>query len=231
MGGAWVFPGGAVDEGDGSSVARDAVASSDAALVAWTAAAVRELVEETGIWLLDRGTVAAPERPMGVEIFAAAIESGRRFATDDLRYFANWITPELLPVRFDTRFFGAVVASGVDPFVDGAELVDAQWIRPQDALRRGREGAWSVAFPTRRTLAYLGEFATTREFDERVGTLVPIAPVEPRIVVADEAIEILMPGDPGFEAAAPDRMTPSQRAAVERFIKAGVSEVTDVGPA
>jgi 8-oxo-dGTP pyrophosphatase MutT (NUDIX family) len=231
MGGAWVFPGGVVDGCDDGALAHEAVASVDAALLPWRAAAVRELVEETGVWLLERGVVATPDRPTGAQIFARAIEQGDRFAGDSLRYFANWITPALLPVRFDTRFFAAVVPSGVTPAVDGDELVDAEWIGPGDALERGRDGTWLVAFPTRRTLADLSQFASTRTLENHVEALDAIRPVEPRIVASDAAIEILMPGDPGFAAAAPDRCSPSDRAAIESLIEAAGSTVHQVGSA
>lgn len=229
MGGAWVFPGGVVDDCDDGALAHEAVVSVDAALLRWRAAAVRELVEETGVWLLERSVAATPVRPVGAQIFARAIELGDRFAGNSLRYFANWITPALLPVRFDTRFFAAVVPSGVAPAVDGDELVDAEWIGPGDALGRGRDGRWLVAFPTRRTLADLSQFASTRAFKDHVETLDAIRPVEPRIVASNTAIEILMPGDPGFAAAAPDRFSRSDRAAIESVIEAAGSTVPEVG--
>lgn len=229
MGGTWVFPGGVVDDGDDGALAHEAVASVDAALLPWRAAAVRELVEETGVWLLERGVVATPDRPVGAQIFARAIERGGRFAGDSLRYFANWVTPALLPVRFDTRFLAAVVPSRVAPAVDGYELVDAEWIGPGDALGRGRDGTWLIAFPTRRLLADLSKFASTRAFEDHVDTLDAIRPVEPRIVASDAALEILMPGDAGFAAAAPDRCSPSDRAIIESLIEAAGSTVPEVG--
>jgi 8-oxo-dGTP pyrophosphatase MutT (NUDIX family) len=231
MGGVWVFPGGVVDDSDAGALAVEAVASADSALRPWRAAAVRELVEETGIWLLSRGVAATPDRPHGAQIFASVIESGERFAGDALRYFANWITPALLPFRFDTRFFAAGVPAGVDAAIDGGELVDAEWIRPAEALQRGRDGTWVVAFPTRITLARLVEYASWRAFDDHAEALGTISPVEPRIVAAAATIEIMMPGDPGFEAAAPDRMSPSERAAVARIVDAEGRPVPEVGPA
>lgn len=231
MGGAWAFPGGGVDEGDHSDLAGQAIASADPALHPWRAAAVRELVEETGIWLLERGAVVTPDRPDGIRIFTSVIERGDRFAGDSLRCFANWITPALLPIRFDTRFFAAVVPLGIEPAVDGAELVDAEWIRPTDALERARDRTWSIAFPTRRTLAGLATFVSTTAFEAHVEMLGTPGAVEPRIAASGATIEILMPTDSGYDDAAPDRLTPAERDAIERVIDTERSAVPEIGSA
>src|SRR5215210_6678445 len=90
MGGAWVFPGGALQEED-----------SDHA-----AAAARELEEEAGIRLPDR---------------AATVP------------FSRWITPAQVKIRFDTWFFAAEAPEGAEVQIDDGEVVDARWLRPQDA--------------------------------------------------------------------------------------------------
>ena len=41
-------------------------------------------------------------------------------ATDQLGYFAHWITPEEQPLRFDTRFFVAMAPLGQEPDVSYA---------------------------------------------------------------------------------------------------------------
>ncbi|MEA3501680.1 MAG: NUDIX hydrolase, partial [Actinomycetota bacterium] len=76
MGGAWVFPGGAVDEGDGTGSSSGGVVSSDPDLLRWRAAALRELVEETGFWLLESGTAITTDRPSGRDVFSSVIERG-----------------------------------------------------------------------------------------------------------------------------------------------------------
>ena len=98
MGGAWVFPGGAVHSDD-----------SDHA-----AAAVRELAEEAGVEL------AADNPIVG---------------------WSRWITPAEVVVRFDTWFFVAEAPPGAEATVDGAECVDARWLRPAAALESHERGA------------------------------------------------------------------------------------------
>ena len=158
MGGAWVFPGGAVDPVDESDAARAAVSCTSPGMLPWVAAAIRELLEETGIWLLGSGTIATSDRPSDAAAYADVAELGERFAGDTLAYFANWITPKPLPVRFDTRFFAVTVPPNLDPVVDRIELVDALWIRPPDALELAGAGEWDIAFPTRKILEFLGGF-------------------------------------------------------------------------
>ena len=212
MGGAWVFPGGAVDEDDGSDVARQGIVSSESDLARWRAAALRELVEETGFWLLEGGVTVTTDRPSGPKVFSSITDRGERFAGDALSYFANWITPEPLPIRFDTRFFAAVVPPDLDPFVDGNELVDALWLRPADVLDRADDGKWLVAFPTRKIVEFLGTFDSSGQLRSHIDGQSSIEPIQPRLSIANDSIEILMPDEPGFDEAAvgerdPEMMT------------------------
>lgn len=208
MGGAWVFPGGAVDEGDrGGSVGVGSV-RTDGVVDSWRAAALRELVEETGVWLLEGGAIVTEDRPFGGEVFSVVADRGERFSAESLWYFANWVTPAPLPIRFDTRFFAAVVSSGLDPSIDRNELVDALWIRPAEAIERAETGKWLVAFPTRKIVEFLGLFDSSEGLRVHVDAQPSIEPIQPRLSVGDGRIQILMPGDPGFESAALEERDP-----------------------
>ncbi|MFV9672955.1 MAG: NUDIX hydrolase, partial [Acidimicrobiia bacterium] len=178
MGGAWVFPGGAVDEDDAADSSSRSVVSNDTDLARWRAAALRELVEETGFWLWESGAEVTPDRPSGREVFASATERDERLAGNSLWYFAHWITPEPLPIRFDTRFFAAVIPPDLDPSIDGNELVDALWIRPDDVLERADAGTWLVAFPTRKIVEFLGSFESTDRLRRHIDTQPAIEPIQ-----------------------------------------------------
>ena len=221
MGGAWVFPGGAVDEDDRSDSSSRAVPSKDPDLAPWRAAAMRELVEETGIWLLESGTTVTVDRPSGGDIFSTAVGRGERFAGESLRYFANWITPAPLPIRFDTRFFAVVLPPGIDPSLDGDELVDALWVRPEDALERAGAGAWLVAFPTRKIVEFLGAFDSSDRLFRHVEGESSVEPIQPRLSVANGRIEILMPDDRGFEGAAVEERDPELMAKMMQIVADG----------
>ena len=159
MGGAWVFPGGAVDRAEGEG---------DGAL---RAAAVREVAEEAGI--------ALP----GPELLVP---------------FSRWITPAQVKIRFDTWFFLAPLPAGAEPVIDGAEIVDARWYSPADALRASTEGQLLLVFPTIKHLEQISAFATADELLEHAATR-EIRAVEPRVVVSGEQARVLLPGEPGYD--------------------------------
>ena len=160
MGGAWVFPGGAVDrnEGDGQGALR--------------AAGVRELEEEAGIRLDDPA---------------------------ELVPFSRWITPAQVKIRFDTWFYLAPAPPDAVPTPDGAEIVDARWLSPGDALEAYRAGDLFMVFPTIKHLEQLAAFTTAEELlDHARGR--EVHPVQPRVVMTGETARILLPGEPGYDA-------------------------------
>jgi 8-oxo-dGTP pyrophosphatase MutT (NUDIX family) len=194
MGGAWVFPGGALDDSDAGAE----IHGGDDDLTAWQAAALRELVEETGIWLTVDGTEVTAKRPVGAAVFDAA---AAMLDADALHYFAHWITPAPLPIRFDTKFFVAEAPRRIEALVDGKELVDSAWIDPADALERADSGDWLVAFPTRNTLEAFNGHESVAALIEVVSGSTEIPAIQPRIAVIGNEVRILLPTDPGFEAA------------------------------
>jgi 8-oxo-dGTP pyrophosphatase MutT (NUDIX family) len=154
MGGAWVFPGGAVHGGeDFADTAR------------------RELVEEAGIDLRDVETLVP---------------------------FSRWITPLEVKIRFDTVFFVAAAPPDAEPRVDGAECVDARWIRPADALAAGERDELMLVFPTIKHLEQLAEFASV---DDALATARSrqVEPVLPRIVIGEGGGSVLLPGEAGYD--------------------------------
>jgi len=155
--GVHVFPGGVVEEADfapevealcqgldfyqAHRIIKD-VSPPERAL-GFFVAAIREAFEESGI-LLAHGNGSQrsiDERQMmrlggyraevhaNSSIFVSRLgDEGLKLATDKLFYFAHWITPEVLPIRFDARFFVAAAPSGQEASPDGKETVEARWI-------------------------------------------------------------------------------------------------------
>ena len=203
MPGVWVFPGGAVDTEDENAPPSFGGnhPGSD-----WKVAALRELIEETGLWLTSVGSRSAP---LTEDAFGLVEASDFLLDPESLIYFSNWITPAVFPIRFDTRFFLAVADHDSEAQVDGDELIDLEWIEPLDALHREETGEWEIAFPTRRTLELLASEPTV---DALVGTMRAIdavPPVEPRLYVGDDEAQILMPDDAGFDEAGPSQDDPT----------------------
>ena len=161
MGGAWVFPGGAVDahEGEGDEAHR--------------ICAVRELDEEAGIAIDDQ---------------------------DALVPFSRWITPKVVKIRFDTWFFLSPVPADVEPQIDGGECVAWRWSTPQGALDAYAAGELQLVFPTIKHLEQLAAFPSAHALVEHARAR-RVEPVEPRVVLEGEVARVLLPGDPGYDAA------------------------------
>ncbi len=230
VGGAYVFPGGAVDEADrhadfericqGRS---DAAASEqlgiDSGGLAYWVAAIRECFEEAGVLL------AVPDGQEHVVSFAEdatnerftahrhAIDSGARrlvdvceeehlrLDVDRIHYFSHWITPEGPPRRYDTRFFVAAAPPEQYPLHDDRETIANLWVRPQDALDRHAAGELDLIFPTIRNLMAIGRFERSADLLAHAQTISEVPAILPRIVRDEGGMRILLPDDPGYDEA------------------------------
>jgi 8-oxo-dGTP pyrophosphatase MutT (NUDIX family) len=197
----WVFPGGVVDPIDSGGLAQRLLPGAPPGLQPAMAAAVRELVEEVGIWLTEE-PVPVPggaDRPEGSDVFAAASLAGILFATASMVHFANWITPTMLPKRFDTHFFAAPAPAGAVGEPDGAEVDEAEWVAPDRAIERASRGEWQVSPPTTRTLEFLSRFSGFADLEAAVEQGGAVEALRPRLRVSGGVIEAVAPGDPGFD--------------------------------
>lgn len=193
-----VFPGGALNEGDGENP--------------FAMAALRECFEEAGILLVHDSDGQVDVHLQQENTFRSRIDAGTLAlsdycterglepATESLTYLGRWITPPGPPRRFDTRFFLARVPAGQEAFPDGAETVDHIWITPEQALTEHLSGARLFVPPTLSTLRRLCGYgdvdalmrAITAEMPEEV-------PSEPWPALNDgDAVQVL-PGEPGYD--------------------------------
>ena len=79
-------------------------------------------------------------------------------AADNIVYISRWITPPLFHIRYDTRFFAAVMPDNQETSHDGNELVDFDWIEPAEALKRYHNNSIKLVMPTIKTLEFLSRF-------------------------------------------------------------------------
>lgn len=212
--GAYVFPGGRVDEADsdprigwhGTSPEEFGakLGASPGAARALVVAAVRETYEESGI-LLAGTPDGEPVIPSGPEWDAAcaAVRAGELsfpdllaarglvILADRIVPWARWITPVVEPRRYDTRFFAAVVPPGQT--VDGhlAEADKIAWTAPGDALAAAKAGEIMLLPPT---------IATLSEFAEASGDVAgflrqprEITPVQPRVLAENGQVWLEVP--------------------------------------
>ncbi len=231
VGGAYVFPGGAVDPDDSHRDLEaiceglsDAEAATRLALdpptggLAYWVAAIRESFEEAGVLLaytadgamIDLHEPAAAERfalhrkavdSSERSLFDVCVEEGLRLAVDGIQYFSHWITPEGPPRRYDTRFFVARAPERQSPLHDDRETIANIWVRPSDALDRHRRNELELIFPTIRNLEAIADYRSADELLEAAAKERNIAAVQPRIVMDESGVRILIPGDPGYDEA------------------------------
>ena len=221
--GMYVFPGGSVDPRDealpdpawvGPDPATWApLLNADEGLAkALVCAAVRETFEESGVLLAgsDSGSVVADTTADDWETdrlalidrslsFAALLDRrGLVLRADLLRPWAHWITPEVEPRRYDTRFFVAALPDGQRTRDVGGEADLVTWERPADALAAADRGEFGMLPPTAFTLNELSTFDTVADV-VAAGDARDVRPVLPKIVLGDDdEARLLLPHDEGY---------------------------------
>lgn len=206
--GAYVFPGGRIDEADADEILQQQCEIPQRHNVAahYWFGAVREVFEETGVLLARTGDGAwAPDassdermeqwrlKLMANEAFLADVVAGERLriVLDDVVYFAHWITPLAEPRRYDTRFFAAALPPGRQIRPDEREMVDAVWISPADALDRFEAGRLPMVFPTVRTLQDLAAFSSVQQALDVLRRR-DVEPLMPRLVKTSSGVGIVI---------------------------------------
>jgi 8-oxo-dGTP pyrophosphatase MutT (NUDIX family) len=222
--GDYVFAGGKVEADDvppdaerfcaGLTAARAAARLGGldprAALGYWIGA-IREAFEEVGMLLAYDAAgspvrIDATHRARFAGYRAACQVSNAAFfdmlraerltlATDQLAYFAHWITPEEQPIRFDTRFFAAPAPAAQSPEADGHEIVNLRWLTPAEALDALKRKEISLRTPTLKNLELVGAYATVAEAVAGLGRR-EVPTIRPRILQVDGKAVPVLPGDP-----------------------------------
>jgi 8-oxo-dGTP pyrophosphatase MutT (NUDIX family) len=161
-----------------------------------------------GAWVFPGGSVHEEDEregvpgPVGAALRETEEEAGLQIGgPGDLVPFSRWITPAQVKIRFDTWFFIARAPEGAEAIVDNQEVVDARWLRPQDALVAGARDELSLVFPTIKHLEELAEFASVDDALEQARRR-RVLPVEPRVLVDGGVARVLMPGEPGYDEVA-----------------------------
>jgi recombination protein RecT len=224
MPGAYVFPGGAVDDEDKSPAsvgccdesatrlaARIGAVADVERACAFAVAALRECFEECGLWLGDSSSDALDHAALrrrldaGESIAALAQGAGVLLATSILEPWSRWVTPAGMHKRFDTMFFVARAPAGQTPSVDAGETTTLIWVQPREALRAHAAGELPMEFATLRTVDSLAPFAAGS-----VDALLAHARAQPRVPVFEPRLQldaagriaaVLLPGSPGYDEA------------------------------
>ena len=157
-----------------------------------------------GVWVFPGGGVEAGDGDGDEAAHCAAAvrelheEAGIELAPDaELLAWSRWITPDFVPVRFDTRFYVALAPAHSPPRPDGEETTEAAWIAPGEALERHRAGELELVFPTIKHLESLLPYSSAEEVLEAARDRV-IEPVLPRVVGEGDERRVVLPGDPSY---------------------------------
>jgi 8-oxo-dGTP pyrophosphatase MutT (NUDIX family) len=225
MPGAYVFPGGAVDEADGSAdhqAASDepaerlarrigAVTGVGDRALAYAVAALRECFEECGLWLgaPDHHAPAAGWAPLrarlhaGETLAALAAVAGLPLATSGLQPWSHWVTPVGLPKRFDTLFFVAPAPAGQVPEVDAGETTTLAWVHPPAALAALARGDFPMEFATVSTVESLRPFNSAAALLDHAAAQTSLPPLHPRLKLDANGhmAGVLLPGQAGYDQA------------------------------
>jgi 8-oxo-dGTP pyrophosphatase MutT (NUDIX family) len=226
--GDFVFPGGRIEADDApdgvaascrgldtASAARALRLETppNAALGHWVGA-IRETFEEVGLLL----AYAADGRPARLDderhaAYRRACQRDHRafldmiraerltLATDRLVYFAHWITPEVQPLRFDTRFFATDMPAVHEAVADEHEITEVRWLTPREALDANARGELSLRNPTVKNLELFDGAPSTAAALERLRGR-DIRAILPRVIFEGGKRRVLNPGDPGYDDAA-----------------------------
>ena len=226
--GMYVFPGGRVDDVDGSAEldelcdgmsdaeASDLLRVPRGGLSYWVAA-IRECFEEAGVLLARdaRGDYVSLSdedsqsrfnelrhqvHEGGVSLAEVCRREGLRLAVDSIRYVSHWITPVGEKRRFDTRFFVAVAPPSQDPLHDDKETIASLWVTPTDALARAKRGELAMIPPTIANLEFLAPHRTSSEAVDAAQRIGVPTPILPKLRFDTDGrvVGIVFPDDPAY---------------------------------
>jgi 8-oxo-dGTP pyrophosphatase MutT (NUDIX family) len=190
LGGMYCYPGGSVRKADFAAGMIDrcsgltpeqarktisAQLSPSKAMGFWVGA-VRELFEEVGVLLAveESGSPFVLDSARAARLgqkhtgllnrsldFLSLLES-EKLCCDlrSLAYFSHWQTPAQASIRFDTRFFLAVLPGDQTSSCASEEVVHSLWLTPDRALKLFDRGELPMIFPTFTSLRTLADYET-----------------------------------------------------------------------
>lgn len=170
--GALVFPGGKARDEDTSDAWNDYTTGGlSGEERSARIAAIREAFEESGILIalqknnessfVDKTTLAQ------LDTMRSAVDKEEQSFLElmqqndlllplkQLVHFGHWITPIMMPKRFDTHFYIASTPPDQIAVHDGRETTDAVWLNPNVALEMEESKEATIIFPTRMNLKKL----------------------------------------------------------------------------
>lgn len=160
-----------------------------------------------GMWVFPGGRIdLADHNDDPLDELAAARAAAAREAMEEasvvvdpmeMVLFSHWLPPAIAPKRYSTWFFAAAVASDVVT-IDQGEIVDHQWMTPEQALSRHHQGEIELVPPTWVTLHTIRGFRSVDQVLESLRARTA-RHHETHIAMADTGPVAMWEGDAGYE--------------------------------
>lgn len=174
-----------------------------------------------GMWVFPGGRVdpedahADDEQPFA-RFERAAIREAREEAAIDLsgytlKHLSHWLPPPVRRVRFSTHFFVTLVPASIEEVVvDGGEITEHAWVRPEAALRARHAGEVELVTPTFVTLDWLRRMREPRAALAAIGAR--HMPFHTHILPTDDGNIAFYAGDAAYDSMDPHAPGPRRRA-------------------
>lgn len=220
MAGNYVFPGGTVDLEDRNtdfwkshvdidleSLSRQLGGNlSGEEALSYGVTAIREMFEEAGVFLAyrkkqnkgDMEKLCTLRMTSGLSKgwLQELVVDGWILEMSRLGRWAHWITPELMPRRYDTRFFMVFMPSSQQCIPDSTETTHGIWIGPEKGLSGNLKGDIPLSPPTLVTLHELLKFSSLKALKKEMKTRTWGETMLPRLIPSRSGALILEPWDP-----------------------------------
>jgi 8-oxo-dGTP pyrophosphatase MutT (NUDIX family) len=208
--GAVVFPGGKLDADDRAQT-WGSLAAPKAPDRAYWIAAVRETFEESGLLIANTptstidaesasriaSTLRTPLLDQTVTFSQLMAEKALTPALDLMAPFAHWITPAMVPKRFETHFFLIAALPGQTAVHDGREAVSSFWMRPKDLLAEADAGRQTLVPATRLNVELLSETDTVAAALAAARAR-KVVTVMPEMTKIDGGMRLNIPAEAGY---------------------------------
>ena len=224
MGNKYVFPGGTLDAPDRETAFwQKHVDLQEAEMVqylgggfpkedifAYGVAAIRETLEEAGVFLAHRNG-GGPEDYEKVGKLRLAADLPKNWFLDlidkdnwtlrfsQLARWAQWLTPERMKYRYDTRFFLVFMPEGQECKPDQRETVHGIWVTPHQGLAGNLSGEIPLSPPTVITLHQLLPYRNLMDLKQDIRHREWGDALAPNMVITSAGPIILEPWDPEWE--------------------------------
>lgn len=165
--GYYAFVGGTLEQGDGDPEQDET----------FRLCVLREFMEELGVMIGKKGDVNPADkedvrenlREGSMTVREGFDRMGRDPAPECMKPAGRFLTPDFVPVRYDTKYYAVPCPEGVEPDVRGPELTSGAWFTPEGALEKWRRGEMLIAPPVLLLLRSFAEKGFSKGLEEWAG--------------------------------------------------------------